>query len=99
MKKVILLLVLVILFLYLDNYLYSTKTVENTKIKTIVGSDAYTLVPITNEPLQLGNLVYDLNTKTVFYYREGHAAYMCPYLSNGKTCRFNVETQQIEEIP
>lgn len=49
-------------------------------------------------------LVYDSETNIIYYYQYYHfnnsaASSLCPYYSaNGYLCRYNTETNQIEEI-
>ena len=79
------------------------EVVEREKIASTY--EAYTLIQIYKHDYAEGTLVYDQNTKIVYYYfsqtlsQNNSRAYMCPYYSeNGNLCRFNVETEKIEEI-
>lgn len=58
----------------------------------------------TNSKSSVMRLVYDSETKIVYYYQNYHytkiaSASMCPYYSeNGYLCRYNTDTNQLEEI-
>ena len=72
----------------------------------------YNMGQISNCPKVKTNLVYDSETKVVYYMfteyggeagglhmRSIKIGYLSPYISqNGKYCRYNVELAQIEEI-
>lgn len=46
------------------------------------------------------NLIYDKNTKIIYYYNETHYYFVSiPYYSeNGKLCKYNEQEQKIEEL-
>ena len=74
-----------------------TKPMEKTQEGRI---DNPEFVEITDYDFFEGYLVYDRNTKIVYYQTKGRSnSWLCPYYSeNGNLCRFNEETGIIEEI-
>lgn len=93
-KKIILLLMCITMILGLtacgDSDSSTSSSSANTRMYEITGQE---------------DLCYDINTKIVYYYFRdkplGYAGYgfMSPYISeNGNFCKYNVESQTIEEI-
>ena len=82
----------------------TTKIQEEQTPEEKMANSHFIDVSETNEYYKNMRLVYDSETKIIYYYQSYHfnqtaASSLCPYYSaNGYLCRYNTTTNQIEEI-